>query len=35
MALALKGLNRARFIRKFDEAQIFFEFLVGCCIARD
>ena len=35
MVLALKGLNRARFIKKYDEAQIFFEFLVGCCIARE
>jgi hypothetical protein len=35
MALALKGLNRARFIRKYAEAEVFFEFLVGCCIARD
>ncbi len=35
MAIALKGLNRARFIKKFSEAEVFFEFLVGCCITRD
>jgi len=35
MALALKGLNRARFSKKLDEAQVFFEFLVGCCIPQE